>query len=110
VAAVEVPWALFPAAGSGSSFQALAPGVLWAALWPIVVGGVLALALWRWADRLPRVPEGDVVVLGETVMRTIIPWSEAIERADGCLRRWPVASLSLLSVVVILSGAMLIWG
>jgi hypothetical protein len=66
--------------------------------------------LWRWKDRLPRVPEGDIVVVGESAVRTIAVWGEAIERTDGYLRRWPVASLSLLMLVIILCAAMLAWG
>jgi hypothetical protein len=86
-AAVAVPWALYPTAGSGTSLGALAPGTLWAALWPILVGGVLAAVLWRWGHRLPHVPEGDVVVAGQAAMRATATWGEAIERADGCLRQ-----------------------
>jgi len=109
-AAVVVPWALYPAAESGSALEAIAPGTLWAALWPVLLGGVLAVGLWRWGHRLPRVPEGDVVVVGEAAIRATVPWAEAIERADGYLRQWPVASLSLLALVIILGAAMLAWG
>jgi hypothetical protein len=38
------------------------------------------------------------------------PWGEAIERADGYLRQWSVAGLSLLTLVIILGAAMLAWG
>jgi formate hydrogenlyase subunit 3/multisubunit Na+/H+ antiporter MnhD subunit len=103
-AAVTVPWALFPAAESGTLLQALAPWTLWAALWPVLIGGVLAIGLWRWRHHVPRVPEGDIVVVGEAAIRKTIPWGEAIERADGFLRQWPVASLSLLILVVILAA------
>jgi hypothetical protein len=109
-AAVAVPWALYPAAESGSVLESLAPGALWTALWPVLLGGVLAVGLWRWGYRLPRVPEGDVVVVGEAAIRATVPWAEAIERADGYLRQWPVASLSLLALVIILGAAMLAWG
>jgi multicomponent Na+:H+ antiporter subunit A len=110
IAAVAVPWALFPAAGSGSPSQALALGTLWAALWPVLIGGVLALGLWLWEDRLPRVSAGDIVVVGEAATRAIVTWGEAVERTDGWLRRWPVASISLLTLVIILGAAMLAWG
>jgi hypothetical protein len=109
-AAVAVPWALYPTAESGTSFEALAPGTLWAALWPVLIGMALAARLWRWRHRLPRIPEGDVVVVGETAMRATVTWGEAIERADGYLREWPTASLSLLTLVIILAAAMLAWG
>jgi multicomponent Na+:H+ antiporter subunit A len=47
IAAVAVPWALFPAAGSGSPSQALALGTLWAALWPVLIGGSFAAGIGR---------------------------------------------------------------
>ena len=110
VAAVAVPWALFPAVGSGSPSQALALATFWAALWPALIGGVLALGLWLWEDRLPRVPAGDIVVVGEAATRATVTWGEAVERADGWLRQWPVASVSLLTLVIMLGVAMLAWG
>jgi multicomponent Na+:H+ antiporter subunit A len=110
VAAVAVPWALFPAAGSGASLQALAPEALWSSLWPMLVGGVIAFGLWRWEDRLPRVPPGDIVVAVEPAVHAALRWEEHIERADAYLRRWPVASLLLMGLVVVLTVAMLIGG
>jgi len=110
IAAVAVPWALFPAVGRGSPSQALALATLWAALWPVLIGGVLALGLWLWEDRLPRVPAGDIVVVGEAATRATVTWGEAVERADGWLRQWPVASVSLLTLVIMLVVAMLAWG
>jgi len=109
-AAVAVPWALYPASEGGSLLQAIAPTTFWAALWPVLIGGVLAVGLWRWCNCLPSVPEGDLVVVGEAAMRAVRRWSEAIERADSYLRQWPVASLSLLTLVVILGAVMLAWG
>jgi formate hydrogenlyase subunit 3/multisubunit Na+/H+ antiporter MnhD subunit len=105
--AVAVPWMLYPAAESGSLLAALAPAPLWAALWPVLTGGVLAIGLWRWGDHLPHVREGDVVVAGERAMRATATWGTAIERADDYLRQWPVASLWLLALVILLSAAML---
>jgi formate hydrogenlyase subunit 3/multisubunit Na+/H+ antiporter MnhD subunit len=108
-AAVAVPWALYPTAESGTLLEALAPGTLWAALWPVLIGGMLAVGLWRWGHRLPRVPEGDVVVVGEAAIRATVPWGEAIERADSFLRQWAVACLSLLTVAILLGAAMFVW-
>jgi formate hydrogenlyase subunit 3/multisubunit Na+/H+ antiporter MnhD subunit len=110
LASLAVPWGLYPSATNASLLHALAPGTLWAALWPTLIGAALLAGLWRWKDRLPRVPEGDIVVVGEIAVRTTAVWGEAIERADGYLRRWPLASLSLLMLVIILSAAMLAWG
>jgi multicomponent Na+:H+ antiporter subunit A len=109
-AAVAVPWILYPTAESGSLSAAIAPATLWGALWPVLIGGVLAVGLWHWGARLPRVPEGDIVVAGEAAVRATVTWGEALERADLYLRQWPVASLWLLTLVIILGTAMLAWG
>src|SRR5262249_30158393 len=107
VAAVAVPWMLFPVAGSGTELQALAPEALWSSLWPVLIGGVMAFLLWRWDARLPYVPPGDIVVAGEPAVRAALRWEEHIERVDVYLRRWPVASLLLMSLVIILAATML---
>jgi formate hydrogenlyase subunit 3/multisubunit Na+/H+ antiporter MnhD subunit len=109
LAAFAVPWLLYPVVRREGLLAALAPAVLWAGSWPVLAGGVLAVGLWRWGNRLPRVPEGDVVVAGEAAMRSTAAWGEALERAEGLLRQWPVASLSLLTLVIVLSVVMLAW-
>ena len=109
-AAVVVPWVLYPTAGGGSLLEALAPRTLWAGLWPVLLGGVLAIGMWRGGHRLPRVPKGDVVVVGEEAMRATMIWGELIELADDYLRQWPLASLLLLAFVIILGTVMLAWG
>jgi len=109
-AAVAVPWGLYSTAGGGPVLEAFALATLWAALWPVLIGIVLAAGLWRWEHRLPLVPEGDVVVVGEAAMRATVLWGGAIERVDGYLRQWPVASLSLLTLVIVLGAAMIAWG
>ncbi len=103
-AAIAVPWSLYPLAESGTRLDAIAPGALWAALWPVLLGGVLAVGLWRSGYRLPQVPEGDIVVAGEPAVRAAAAWGEAVERADLWLRQWPVASLSLLLLAIILGA------
>jgi len=108
-AAVAIPWLLYPMAKSGTRLDALAPGELWAGLWPVLLGAFLAVGLWRWGGRLPRAPEGDIVVAGEAAIRAAATWSEAIERADSWLRQWPVASSSLLAIAILLGAAMLAW-
>jgi hypothetical protein len=108
-AAVAIPWLLYPMAKSGTRLDALAPGELWAGLWPVLLGALFAAGLWRTGRRLPQVPEGDIVVVGEAAVRAAATWSEVIERADSWLRQWPVASSSLLVVAILLGGAMLAW-
>jgi multicomponent Na+:H+ antiporter subunit A len=109
LATVALPWALWPLAESGTRLDALVPRELWAALWPVLLGGISAIAFWGSEYRLPRVPEGDIVVAGENAVRATRTWGEAIERADGWLRQWPVASLSLLTLAITLCAAMLAW-
>jgi hypothetical protein len=79
------------------------------ALWPIVVGGVLAILLGRWSDWLPRIPLRG---LSEAIVRPIrhraLAAGEALERADCILRQWPAAGLSLLALAIVLGTAMLV--
>ncbi len=95
-AAVAVPWMLFFSAGIGSLAEALAPAALWAALWPVLLGGALAALLRRWGDRLPQVPEGDIVVIAQRAARPAPAWGEPLARAESVLQRWPVSLSSAL--------------
>ena len=106
VAALGVPWLLYPATGIGAWSDALQPGILWAALWPILIGAGLALGLWRWGRYLPQVPEGDIVVVGQPARRAIVRCADGLEWVEGVLRQWPVAGLSLLMLILILGGIM----
>jgi hypothetical protein len=110
VASVAVPWALYLTIPIGTLTEALAPKTLWYALWPVLVGGVLAVGLARWEDRLPRVPEGDVVVALDCATHVAAGWSVGVERADTALRRWPAAGLSLLLLAILFGVAMLAAG
>jgi multicomponent Na+:H+ antiporter subunit A len=107
VSSVTVPWVFYPVAGMGALSDALAPAALWKTSWPILVGGMLAVGLWRWGHRLPRIPEGDIVVAGGSVSRAATVCGAALERADSLLRQWPIASLSLLIAAILLAVAML---
>ena len=107
VASIMVPWIMYPFAGIGSLSDALAPAALWKVLWPVLLGGVLAVGLRRWGHRLPRIPEGDVVVASGVVARAAAACGAALERADSLLRQWAIASLSLLMVAILLAMAML---
>ena len=106
-AAVAIPWALFLAAGIGTLAEVLAPADLWKGLWPVLLGAVLAVGLRRFGHRLPRVPEGDVVVLSERLTRASAAWGASLERAEGVLRQWSVAGVALLALVMILGAAIL---
>jgi NADH:ubiquinone oxidoreductase subunit 5 (subunit L)/multisubunit Na+/H+ antiporter MnhA subunit len=107
VASITVPWILYPFAGIGSLSDALAPAALWKVLWPVLLGGVLAVGLRRWGHRLPRIPEGDVVAASGVVARAAIASGAALERADSLLRQWAIASLLLLMLAILRATAML---
>jgi formate hydrogenlyase subunit 3/multisubunit Na+/H+ antiporter MnhD subunit len=102
VAAVAVPWAIFPLSGIASVEDVLDPKALWKALGPLLVGGVLAIALRRFGKKLPQIPNGDIAALGGTVSRAAAPIGKALERADDRLKQWPVAGLSLVVLVILL--------
>ncbi len=57
---------LLPWLGLGASQTWLAlsisPVDLWKAVWPLLLGALAMLALWRWGARLPQVPAGDILV------------------------------------------------
>lgn len=106
LASVAVPWLLYPFAG-GHLADALTPGALFDALWPILIGAALAFILRRWENRLPHLPAGDIVGAAETAFRASYIIGGASERADGLLRQWPTAGLSLLAIALVLGAATL---
>jgi formate hydrogenlyase subunit 3/multisubunit Na+/H+ antiporter MnhD subunit len=104
---VVVPWALYLTVLGGSIGYALSAASLAASLWPVLLGVALALALQRWGSRLPRAPDGEIVVLVAARVERVVGGTAAyLERLDALLRQWPVAVLSLLAVVVILAALM----
>jgi formate hydrogenlyase subunit 3/multisubunit Na+/H+ antiporter MnhD subunit len=103
VAALLIPWLMFPAVGRAA--EALEPAKLWDAIWPMLVGAALAAGLWAVGDRLPRIPAGDIVVAEEAAFRASLPLGAAFERADRGLREWPAAGLALLMVALALAAA-----
>jgi formate hydrogenlyase subunit 3/multisubunit Na+/H+ antiporter MnhD subunit len=107
LAAIAVPWVFYPmVSGSGWS-DVFAPSALWAALWPVAVGAILAVALRRAEPHLPQVPEGDLVVLGPVITRAAGHGGNTLERAEALLRQWPLASVSLLALLILLTGMLL---
>jgi formate hydrogenlyase subunit 3/multisubunit Na+/H+ antiporter MnhD subunit len=105
LAAVALPWALFPATGIGSLAEAFAPKALWAALWPVLLGAAAAWLLRRW-DRLPELPEGDVVILVGRAARAGPALGAPLDRIDDVLQRWPVAGVAMLALTLALGAAL----
>ena len=107
VASIALPWMLFGVASNARAVSSLAPAELWAALWPVTLGAVLALGLRLAGPYLPRIPEGDVIVVGPVVARAARVEADRLERAEWLLRQWPVAGVALLALTIVLSGVLL---
>jgi multicomponent Na+:H+ antiporter subunit A len=105
VVSLVVPWTLFLAVPSGTLPDPLAPAVLWKALWPVLLGAVLAIALWRWSRWLPRIPAGDIVGALDGGVRVAVACGKALERTDSTLRQWPAAGVSLLLLTIVFAAA-----
>jgi formate hydrogenlyase subunit 3/multisubunit Na+/H+ antiporter MnhD subunit len=102
-----VPWTLYLTVPRGTLPDPLSPAVLWKALWPVLLGAVLAIALERWWRSLPRIPKGDIIVALDGGMRIAATLGKALGRMDRVLRLWPMAGVSLLLVTVVLGAAVL---
>ena len=80
---------------------ALGWGKLWGDLWPVLIVGLLVLAAVPWpyrsSDTSP-LPAAAPSVTG----RTAAALGGLLERADGALRQWPVAGLSLLALTLLM--------
>ncbi|MEA1051294.1 proton-conducting transporter membrane subunit [Lamprobacter modestohalophilus] len=111
LAALVLPWLLLPWLGLGDAqtwlAQSLSPAQLWKSLWPLLLGGVAALAMWRWGERLPQVPPGDILIWSGPLTRLISAVGAGVEALDRGLRQWPVAGLALLILSLLLWGGLL---
>jgi hypothetical protein len=105
-AAVALPWALYPRIVGGSFYDALAPKELWAALWPVLVGGLLSVGLWRRANWLPRIPAGDVLIFAERTTPAARNLAAAMEGIDKHLSEWPVAGVLFVALTIVLIGTL----
>jgi formate hydrogenlyase subunit 3/multisubunit Na+/H+ antiporter MnhD subunit len=103
--AFVVPWVIYYAIPVGDVGEL--PSTAMDALWPILLGGILALGLWRRGDRLPRIERGQLVAATARAFGVAIAYGKALERADVTLRQWPLASGLLLVLVLLLSAAIL---
>ena len=106
IAALVVPWALYLGLSLGTVAELVAPKALWASLWPVGVGAALAWWLARAGDRLPRIPPGDIAVVIDRGVASGARAGAALLRADGVLRQWAVAGVSLLALAALFGLAL----
>jgi formate hydrogenlyase subunit 3/multisubunit Na+/H+ antiporter MnhD subunit len=101
IGALVLPYLLYPFVGDFG--DALSLSKLWDGLWPVLVGGVLALGLARVAPgRLPRIPTGDTIVPFEAAFDWSLGSGALFDKVDAAFRRWPAAGLALLAIVLAL--------
>jgi formate hydrogenlyase subunit 3/multisubunit Na+/H+ antiporter MnhD subunit len=97
LASFVVPWMLYLTVPGGTVGYMLQPSVLWAALVPVLGGGVAAVAHRYWGGRwLPKVPEGDIAVLVDGALKRAVAAGPRVDRLDHLLLRWRVAGILLL--------------
>jgi multicomponent Na+:H+ antiporter subunit A len=102
---LAIPWVVYVAIPIGDVGKL--PSAVLDALWPILLGGLLALGLWWRGDRMPRIERGHVAVATEGASRAALACGRILEQADLALRQWPLASGLLLVLVLLLSVAIL---
>lgn len=107
LAAMALPWVLYP----GDIAEVLSLKALLAAIWPVALGALGAVALRRWGGGLPAVPQGDVLVFAERGFTAAAgPMALAADNVERRLRTWPSAGLALLGLAVTLAMAMALAG
>jgi formate hydrogenlyase subunit 3/multisubunit Na+/H+ antiporter MnhD subunit len=107
-AALVLPWLLHPLTGLGPTMAAIAPKALWASLWPVALGAALAFALRGWAERLPKIPQGDIAEAIDHASRAALAAGPLYDRFDGVIRGWPSATLALLLTAIAFGAALII--
>jgi formate hydrogenlyase subunit 3/multisubunit Na+/H+ antiporter MnhD subunit len=101
--AILIPWALYPAVGDVS--EAFGLGKIWDGVWPLLIAAAPAFLFSDLQDRLPRIHEGDSVVVFEKAFDKSLALGGAFEWIDVKLRQWPAAGLSLVLIAIVLAAA-----
>jgi len=128
-AAFVLPWLLFETLTGTAPTINLTPDKLWDAAWPIVLAAAVAVASLRVGARLPALPQGDLVVFLEHLVRRVAavflqlrdrtravlaelprPWHievpmHAVDLLERAVQRWQVAGLliALLALAIVAS-------
>jgi formate hydrogenlyase subunit 3/multisubunit Na+/H+ antiporter MnhD subunit len=110
LASLVIPWALFSEVTGYQAAVLTGRSALWDACWPLALGAALAVLLNRVGQALPRLPEGDVIVLAERLGPVIDRAADGIGEADVQLRKWPKANLMLVFLVLAFTVALQLGG
>jgi formate hydrogenlyase subunit 3/multisubunit Na+/H+ antiporter MnhD subunit len=102
---LAVPWGVYVAIPIGD--VGTLPSAVTDTLWPILLGGLLALGLWWRGDRLPRIERGQLLAATARASRAALACGRMLEQADLALRQWPMASGTLLLLLLLLSAVIL---
>ena len=101
-----VPWQGYLPTPDPIAWNPLTPETLSSALWPILLGGLLAILMGRGELRLAGIPD-FVAPAFLSARRMAIALAGRLVWVDGTLRQWPAAGLSLLLVAIMFAGAIL---
>jgi hypothetical protein len=107
-AALVLPWLLHPLTDLGPTVAAITPKALWASLWPVALGAGLAFALRGWAERLPKIPQGDIAEMIDHALRAALAGGPLSDRFDAVIRAWPAATLALLLTAIAFGAALIV--
>ena len=105
---IIMPWTLYLAIPGGILPDPLALASVWKALWPVLLGAVLTIALWRQARWFGRGGEGEIMMVERRAAKAALACGKAVERIDEALRSWQVAGISLLILVGVLGAAVFV--
>ncbi len=100
------PWHAYLAVPAIAPGHLLSLGALSSVIWTVLGGGVLAILLGHWGEEPMRTFVGKVLAVAARPRRAAIACAGAVERLDDLLRRWPVATLSLLALAIFLGAAL----
>lgn len=104
LAGVGLPWLLFVGITDDPAAP-LAPAALLAAAWPVAAGAGLWFVLRPWLERLPAVPKGDGLTMLVSSFASLRRLGDPVMWLELRWRAWPVAGMSLLAIVVVLTAA-----
>jgi formate hydrogenlyase subunit 3/multisubunit Na+/H+ antiporter MnhD subunit len=102
-----LPWHAYLPIDPQALSNPLTLEALASAVWPILVGGVIAILIGRSAVRLAGVGSAAATLFDRT-RRMTLDLADVFTRVDGALRQWPAAVLALLVVAALFGIAMVI--